>query len=41
MAMTRSTANNCVPPLGNGITQGVWQSLATIAGGEVISSDQY
>jgi prepilin-type N-terminal cleavage/methylation domain-containing protein/prepilin-type processing-associated H-X9-DG protein len=40
-AMTRSTANNCVPPLAPGTSQGVWQSLATRAGGEVISSDQY
>jgi prepilin-type N-terminal cleavage/methylation domain-containing protein/prepilin-type processing-associated H-X9-DG protein len=30
---------NCVIPAG--IQQGVWQSLSTIAGGEVISSDQY
>jgi prepilin-type processing-associated H-X9-DG protein len=30
---------NCaIPP---GTIQGVWQSLSTIAGGEVISSDQY
>ncbi len=30
---------NCTIPLG--IQQGVWQSLSTINGGEVISSDQY
>jgi len=30
---------NCTIP--TGVTQGVWQSLSTIAGGEVISSDQY
>jgi prepilin-type N-terminal cleavage/methylation domain-containing protein/prepilin-type processing-associated H-X9-DG protein len=41
-AMKRSTASNCVPPVNPpAITQGVWQSLSTIAGGEVISSDQY
>ncbi|MGC8639486.1 MAG: DUF1559 domain-containing protein [Isosphaeraceae bacterium] len=31
-------ANCMIPP---GIQQGVWQSLSTIAGGEVISSSQY
>jgi prepilin-type processing-associated H-X9-DG protein len=30
---------NCTIPVG--ITPGVWQALSTIAGGEVISSDQY
>jgi prepilin-type N-terminal cleavage/methylation domain-containing protein/prepilin-type processing-associated H-X9-DG protein len=29
------------PPAGTGPVQGVWQSLSTIAGGEVISADQY
>jgi prepilin-type N-terminal cleavage/methylation domain-containing protein/prepilin-type processing-associated H-X9-DG protein len=38
---TRSTVNgvNCAVPLGT--QQGVWQSLSTRAGGEVISSDSY
>jgi prepilin-type N-terminal cleavage/methylation domain-containing protein/prepilin-type processing-associated H-X9-DG protein len=37
----RTTLNgiNCAVPVGT--TQGVWQSLSTINGGEVISSDQY
>jgi prepilin-type N-terminal cleavage/methylation domain-containing protein/prepilin-type processing-associated H-X9-DG protein len=39
--ITRTTVNGvpCSIPLG--IQQGVWQSLSTINGGEVISSDQY
>ncbi|MGP0067105.1 MAG: DUF1559 domain-containing protein [Isosphaeraceae bacterium] len=32
---------NCLPVLGNGIAQGVYQALSTRAGGEVISSDSY
>ena len=34
-----SGSPNCTIPAG--IQQGVWQSLSTIAGGEVISSDSY
>jgi prepilin-type N-terminal cleavage/methylation domain-containing protein/prepilin-type processing-associated H-X9-DG protein len=39
--ITRTTVNGlpCAIPLG--IQQGVWQSLSTINGGEVISSDSY
>jgi prepilin-type N-terminal cleavage/methylation domain-containing protein/prepilin-type processing-associated H-X9-DG protein len=36
---TASSGATCVLP--TGIQQGVWQSLCTINGGEVISSDQY
>jgi prepilin-type N-terminal cleavage/methylation domain-containing protein/prepilin-type processing-associated H-X9-DG protein len=32
---------NCLPILPAGVTQGVYQSLATRAGGEVISADSY
>jgi prepilin-type N-terminal cleavage/methylation domain-containing protein/prepilin-type processing-associated H-X9-DG protein len=41
MGITRASNGtaNCVIPLG--ITPGVWQALSTIAGGEVLSSDQY
>jgi prepilin-type N-terminal cleavage/methylation domain-containing protein/prepilin-type processing-associated H-X9-DG protein len=43
--ITRQTINGvpCAIPTGtvNGLTQGVWQSLTTIAGGEVVSSDSY
>jgi prepilin-type N-terminal cleavage/methylation domain-containing protein/prepilin-type processing-associated H-X9-DG protein len=40
-AITRTTVNGlpCSVPIGT--QQGVWQSLSTIAGGEVISSDSY
>jgi prepilin-type N-terminal cleavage/methylation domain-containing protein/prepilin-type processing-associated H-X9-DG protein len=38
MRASNGTAN-CVIPAG--ITPGVWQALSTIAGGEVLSSDQY
>jgi prepilin-type processing-associated H-X9-DG protein len=37
--MTNSAGAKCTIPAG--IQQGVWQSLSTIAGGEVLSSDQY
>jgi prepilin-type N-terminal cleavage/methylation domain-containing protein/prepilin-type processing-associated H-X9-DG protein len=36
---TNSSGAKCTIP--TGIQQGVWQSLSTIAGGEVLSSDQY
>jgi prepilin-type N-terminal cleavage/methylation domain-containing protein/prepilin-type processing-associated H-X9-DG protein len=37
--VTNSAGIICTIPLN--VTQGVWQSLSTIGGGEVISSDQY
>jgi prepilin-type processing-associated H-X9-DG protein len=38
----RNGSPGCYPnPLSAGQRQGVWQSLSTIAGGEVISADQY
>jgi prepilin-type N-terminal cleavage/methylation domain-containing protein/prepilin-type processing-associated H-X9-DG protein len=44
-SITRTTINGvpCAIPTGTvgGLTQGVWQSLSTIAGGEVLSSDSY
>jgi hypothetical protein len=42
MSITRVTAGSgakCTNPVG--LVQGVWQSLATRAGGEVISADQF
>jgi prepilin-type N-terminal cleavage/methylation domain-containing protein/prepilin-type processing-associated H-X9-DG protein len=39
MKRTSGTTPNCVNV--PGVTQGVWQSLSTINGGEVLSSDQY
>ncbi len=43
-SITRQTINGttcAIPTSLGGITQGVWQSLSTIAGGEVLSSDSY
>ena len=39
--ITRTTVNGAKCTIPAGIQQGVWQSLSTINGGEVISSDQY
>jgi prepilin-type N-terminal cleavage/methylation domain-containing protein/prepilin-type processing-associated H-X9-DG protein len=41
LGMTRTTVNGLPCSLPLGTRQGVWQSLSTINGGEVISSDQY
>jgi prepilin-type N-terminal cleavage/methylation domain-containing protein/prepilin-type processing-associated H-X9-DG protein len=41
LGMTRTTVNGLTCSLPLGTRQGVWQSLSTINGGEVISSDQY
>ena len=41
MGIARNTNTNVPCGIPTGVIQGVWQSLSTIAGGEVISSDQY
>ena len=39
--ITRAATSSAKCVIPGGIQQGVWQSLSTIAGGEVLSSDQY